>query len=98
MTNSTNDAQDWPPFTVSAYFHRTMTTIPCTSASRSAAVVVLQQATESLTAFDAASDGIRFIDRLDQFIAESLMVPFCVVMLDLFANGVLNSCRFHGCC
>ena len=55
-----------------------------------ATVVELQHATESFTAFDPASDGIRFIDRLNQFIAESLMISFAVVMLDVFTNGVLE--------
>jgi hypothetical protein len=53
-------------------------------------VVVLQPATESFSAFDAASDGISIIHWLNQLIAQSLMVPFCVVMLDVFANGVLQ--------
>ena len=47
-------------------------------------MVVLEHATKSFTAFDPASDGIRFNDRLNQFIAQSLMVPFGMVVLNEF--------------
>ena len=53
-------------------------------------MVVLEHATESLSAFDPARDGIKIIDWLNQFIAQSLMVPFGVVMLDVFTHGVLQ--------
>ena len=53
-------------------------------------MVVLEHATESFTAFDPASDGTRIIDRLDQFIAKSLMVPFGMIVLDEFTHGILQ--------
>jgi len=53
-------------------------------------VVVLQHATESFAALDAASNRTSIIHWLNQLIAQSLLVPFCVVMLDVFANGVLQ--------
>jgi len=53
-------------------------------------VVVLQHATESLTALDPAGDDLSIILRLDEFIAEPLMIPLAVVMLDVFTNGVLE--------
>ena len=53
-------------------------------------MVVLEHATESLSAFDPVSDGIRIIDCLNQLIAKSLMVPFGVEMLDVFTHGVLQ--------
>ena len=43
-------------------------------------MVVLQHATESLTALDFAISGSCIIARLNQLIAQSLMVPFGVVM------------------
>ena len=46
-------------------------------------MVILQHATKSLSAFDPASDGIKIIDWLNQLIAQSLMVPFGVVVLDV---------------
>ena len=52
-------------------------------------VVVLQHATESLTAFDFAITGSSIFARLNQLIAESLMVPFGMVMFDVFTKGVL---------
>ena len=53
-------------------------------------MVVLEHATESLSAFDPASDGIRTIDWLNQLIAQSLMVAFGMVMFDVFTYGVLQ--------
>ena len=53
--------------------------------SRSATVVILQHATESLTAFDLARDDF-IIDRLNQFIAQSLMVSLLVIVFDVFMH------------
>ena len=53
-------------------------------------MVVLEHATEPLSAFDPASDGIKIIDWLNQLIVQSLMVPFGVVMLHVFTHGVLQ--------
>ena len=53
-------------------------------------MVVLQHATKTLSAFDSASNGISILGWLNQLIAQSLMVSFGVVMLDLFTHGVLQ--------
>ena len=53
-------------------------------------MVVLQHATESFTTFDVAITGSSIFARLDQLIAESLMVPFGVLMLDVFTHGILQ--------
>ena len=52
--------------------------------------LTLQHATETLTALDLACDELSIIARLNQFIAESLMISLCMVMLDVFANGALQ--------
>jgi hypothetical protein len=54
-------------------------------------VIVLEHPIESFTAFDPASDGITIIGWLHQLIAQSLMVSFGVVMLDVFTHSVLQS-------
>ena len=51
-------------------------------------MVVLQHATESFAALDFTSDGTNILIRLDEFIAEALMVSLGVVMLDVYAYGV----------
>jgi len=53
-------------------------------------VVVLEHATEPLSAFDFSISGSCIIARLNQLIAQSLMVPFGVIMLDVFTHGVLQ--------
>ena len=53
-------------------------------------MVGLEHATESLLAFDSVSDGIRIIDWLIQFMFQSPMVPFGVVMFNVFTHGVLQ--------
>jgi len=55
-----------------------------------ASVVVLQHATESFAALDLTSDGTDIIARIDELVAEALMVSLAVVMLDVFTNGVLE--------
>ena len=55
-----------------------------------ASVVVLEQTTKSFTAFDFASNRTSITVRLNQLIAESLMIPLTVVMLDVFTNGLLE--------
>ncbi len=52
-------------------------------------MVIVEHATESLTAFDLAHDDF-IIDRLNQFIAQSLMVSLLVIVLDVFTHGVLQ--------
>lgn len=90
ITNSTHGFRNRPRFTIIAYLYRRMTTIQCSSTSRSATVVVLQHATESLTAFDLTCNGIDPFLSPDEFVAQSLMVPFAMVMLDVFTHGVLQ--------
>jgi len=53
-------------------------------------VVVLEHATESFSALDFTSDGTNILIRLDEFIAEALMVSLAMIMLDVFTNGVLK--------
>ena len=53
-------------------------------------MVELEHATKSLTAFDPASDGVTITGWLNQLIAESLMVPFGMIVLDVFTHGVLQ--------
>ena len=53
-------------------------------------MVVLEQTTKSFTAFDFASNRTSITVRLNQLIAESLMIPLAVVMLDVFTNGILE--------
>ena len=53
-------------------------------------MVVLEQTTKSFTAFDFASNRISITVRLNQLIAESLMIPLTVVILDVFTNGLLE--------
>ena len=53
-------------------------------------MVVLQHATESFSAFDSARDGTDICGRLDELIAEPLMIPLAVVVLDVLMHGVLK--------
>ena len=53
-------------------------------------MVELEHATKSLTAFDPAITGSRNFARLNQLIAESLMVPFGMVMVDVFTYCILQ--------
>ena len=52
------------------------------------AMVVFQQATESITAFDVASNKADFIAGVNDLVLESLVVSFLVVMREVFAHGV----------
>ena len=53
-------------------------------------MVVLEHATKPFSALDLSRNGIDIIARIDEFIAEPLMIPLAVVMLDVFTNGVLE--------
>lgn len=53
-------------------------------------MVELEHATKSLTAFDPAITGSRNLARLNQLIAKSLMVPFGMVMVDVFTYCILR--------
>ena len=54
------------------------------AASGSLAIVILQQATDTLPAMDLAGIGQRF--RLDQLVSQSLVVSFPVVMGEVLLN------------
>ncbi len=75
-----------------AHLHRRMTTIRCSSESNSASVVVLEQTTKSFTAFDFSSSRTSITVRLNQLIAESLMIPLALmlIVLGVFAYSVLQ--------
>ena len=53
-------------------------------------MVVLQHATESFAALNLSRNGIDIIARIDEMVAQTLMVSLAVVMLDVFTNGVLE--------
>ena len=73
-----------------AYLHRKMTTIQCGSASGSASVVVLQHATESFAALNLSRNGIDIIARIDELVAEALMVSLAMIMLNEVGNSSLK--------
>ena len=58
--------------------------------SGGSSVVVLQHATEPFTAFDSAHDRTFILVRLDELIAEALMITVAVVVPDVFTNCVLR--------
>ena len=58
--------------------------------SGSAPVVVLQHATKPFMAFDFSGNDFSILAWLDELITKSLMIPFCMVVLDLFTHGVLQ--------
>lgn len=66
----------------------------CTSryevTSGSSPVVGLEHATESFVALNLCRNGIDIITRIDELIAEALMVPLGMIMLDVFTNCVLK--------
>ena len=53
-------------------------------------MVVLEHATKPFSALDLSRNGIDIIARIDELVAEALMVSLAVVMLDVFTNGVLK--------
>ena len=73
-----------------AYLHRKMTTIQCGSASGSASVVVLQHATESFSALDSAHNDTDICARIDELVAEALMVSLAMIMLNEVGNSSLK--------
>ena len=58
--------------------------------SRNATVVILRHATKPFTACDSAHDRIRMVIRLNEFIAQSLMVSLLVIVFDVFMHRVLK--------
>ena len=46
--------------------------------------------TKAITALDPASNRISIILRLDELVAEALMVSLAMIMLDVFTNCVLK--------
>ncbi len=59
-------------------------------ASGGASEVVLQHATESFSALDPASDGTDSFLRLDELVAEALMVSLAMIMLNEVGNSSLK--------
>ena len=53
-------------------------------------MVVLKHATKSFTALNLASNRTSITVRLNQLIAEDLMIPLAVIVLDIFTNCVLK--------
>lgn len=53
-------------------------------------MVVLEHPTESFTAFNLPSDGTDTFRRLDELIAQTLMVPFGMVVLDVDTQSSLQ--------
>ena len=71
--------------TVSAHLHRRIDhdSSRCSSVTSSgASVVVLQHATESFSALDLSRNGIDIIARIDELVAEALMVSLAMIMLE----------------
>ena len=67
-----------------------MTTIRCRSESSGASMVVLQHATEPFTALNVAISRSSILLRLDELVAEALMVSLGMIVLDVFTNCVLK--------
>ena len=67
-----------------------MTTIRCSSESSSSPVVVLQHATESFSALNLSRNGIDIIARIDELVAEALMVSLAMIMLNEVGNSSLK--------
>jgi hypothetical protein len=53
-------------------------------------VVELEDAAESFTAFDSVNDAVRSIHRLDEFISETQVIPFGMLVLDMLTDGILQ--------
>ncbi len=53
-------------------------------------MVVLQHATEPFSVLGLSRNGIDIIARIDEMVAQTLMVSLAVVMLDVFTIGVLE--------
>ena len=53
-------------------------------------MVVLEHATESFSALNLSRNGIDIIARIDELVAEALMVSLGMIVLDVFTNCVLK--------
>ncbi len=60
-------------------------------ASRSFAVVVSKHPTEAFSACDQTTSGAEFFRRIDQAIAQTLVVPFVVIEFDELADRIPQS-------
>ena len=58
--------------------------------SSGASVVVLQYRTESFSALDGASNSTSILIRINEMVAEALMVSLGMIVLDVFTNCVLK--------
>ena len=50
-------------------------------------MVVLQHVTESFAARDLTSDGTNILIRLDELVAQALMISLGMIVLDVFTNA-----------
>jgi hypothetical protein len=55
---------------------------------RRIAVIVLQHPTESLATLDGAVDLTNIVNRFDDLVAQSLMIPLDVIMLKICVDSV----------
>ena len=53
-------------------------------------MVVLQHSTKPFSTFDLSGNGTDIVARINQSVAESLMISLGVVMLDVPMNGILK--------
>jgi len=53
-------------------------------------MVVLQHSTESFSALDFTSDGTDILIRINEMVAQALMIPLAMIMLNVFTNCVLK--------
>ena len=53
-------------------------------------MVILQYSPAAFTAFDSVSNRTSILIRLDELIAELLMIPLCMVMLEVLMHGILK--------
>jgi hypothetical protein len=58
--------------------------------SSGASVVVLQHATEPFSALDLTSDGTNILIRINEMVAQALMISLAMIVLDVFTNCVLK--------
>ena len=50
-------------------------------------MVGLQHATESFTALDLTSDGTNILIRINEMVAQALMISLAMIVLDVFTNS-----------
>jgi hypothetical protein len=85
--NSSTAARISSRFQVSAHRSRGNAENAVGDCSGGVAVVIPQHSTESLATRDLASDRTDFFTRIDQLIAEPLMIPLGVIMSEEFGDS-----------